>query len=571
MSGRSSQSITYEGIDLPSILQAITSRYNYLLSAKQQDVLPLPPAYSGPLDQRTKEILKESGLCLDQGLAYIGADISHLTDALCQLTENRRLLHDLRRGCRAALYPISILPLEILTDILCYAASDPINIFDTKHPAWAISKVCRLWRTIITTVCPEAWSRILVPCVSYRARMLNDDALSSSVLETVLSRSQTHRIDFTMEFDEVRVMDEPQKDIWAVAALHADRWEKLHLSIRPSDTNVLGVLCGRLSSLRECVLHFYTNDRGRNSPIDAFEYTPELTHMDLQGVAPDILVPSITPKLESFKYRAGSSDDIDEWWYTPHLISLKYFLNIIRNSPKLAVVDILCEPSYSNDTASPRIMRPLLSKLVVNNTAFLRSLLAPALKEVTLVEESSIDDSPHPGSLDFLADFHEFLVESRCSTLSRLDMTIEHLDHHFLSILQLTPALISFQLKTDGAWRNDAVVQELIVQLTNVEAFLPHLEEIELNLLTGQEWEVHCADCAMVNMVAARRHGSLQKFCFVAKLAILRNLGKDDVKRLEDFRADGLDVALRSLDNLIPAYVSPPWRCTPLRTPSPTS
>ncbi len=550
------------------MLQAITSRYNDLLSAKQQDVLPLPPAYSGPLDQRTTGILKESGLCLDHGLAYIDADISHFTDALHQLAENRRLLHDLKRGCRAALDPFSILPLEILTDILCYAASDPINVFDTKHPAWAISKVCRLWRTIIITVCPEAWTRMFVPCVDYRAIMLKDDALSS-VLGTVLSRSQTHGIDFTIKFNEVPRVVELQGNIWAAVVLHADRWEKLHLSIHPSVADILGDLRGRLSSLRECVLHFYTNDRGRNPLIDAFEYTPELTHMDLQGVDTDALTPSIAPKLKSFKYRANSKDD-DEWWCTPRFISLEYFLNIIRNSPELAVVDILYEPWSSNNAVSPRIMRPLLSKLVINNTAFLRSLLAPALKEVTLVEDSNPELSPQPGSSDFLADFHEFLVESRCSTLSRLDMTIEDLDHHFLSILQLAPALISFQLKTGGAWRNDAVMQELIVQLTNVEEFLPRLEEIELNLSTGEDWEIRCADCAMVNMVAARRHGSLQKFCFVAELAILCNLGEDDVKRLEDFRADGLDVALRSMYNLIPTYVDPSWRCKPLRTPSPT-
>ncbi|SJL12726.1 uncharacterized protein ARMOST_16157 [Armillaria ostoyae] len=491
MSSRSSLSIMHEGIDVPSMLQAITSRYNDLLSAKQQDVLPLPPAYSGPLDDRTTEILKESGLCLDQGLAYIDADISHLTDALRQLTENRRLLYDLRRKCRAALYPISILPLEILTDILCYAASEPINIFDTKHPAWAISK--------------------------------NIGSLQ--------------------------------------------RWEKLDLSIRPPDAGVLGYLRGRLSSLRVCVLHFYANEGGL---IDAFEYTPELTHMDLKGVAPDALAPSTAPKLESFKYRVNTVDEM-EWYRTQNWVSLEYFFSIIRNSPKLAVVDILCEPSSPNDTVSPRIMSPLLSKLVVNNTAFLRSLLAPALKEVTLVEDSDPELSPIPGSTDFFADFHKFLVESRCSTLSRLNMSIDHLDHHLLSILQLTPALISFQLKTSGAWRNDAVVQELIVQLTEVDAFLPRLEEIELNLLTGEDWAIHCADCAMVNMVAARRHRSLQKFCFVAEFAALCNLGKDDVKRLEDFKVDGLDVTLRSMYNCIPAHVSPAWGPMPLRTPSPTS
>ncbi len=47
-------------------------------------------------------------------------------------------------------------------------------------------------------------------------------------------------------------------------------------------------------------------------------------------------------------------------------------------------------------------------------------------------------------------------------------------------------------------------VQELIVQLTEEDVFLPCLEEVELNLLTDQDWKIHCADCAMMNMVAAQ-------------------------------------------------------------------
>ncbi len=130
-------------------------------------------------------------------------------------------------------------------------------------------------------------------------------------------------------------------------------------------------------------------------------------------------------------------------------------------------------------------------------------------------------------------------VELHCSTLSRPDMSTDYLNHHHLSILEVAPMLISFQLKTGGAWRNDVAVQELIVQLTEEDVFLPCLEEVELNLLTDQDWKIHCADCAMMNMVAAQWHCSLQKVCFVVEDTILP-LGNKDVKQLEDFSADSL-------------------------------
>ncbi len=79
--------------------------------------------------------------------------------------------------------------------------------------------------------------------------------------------------------------------------------------------------------------------------------------------------------------------------------------------------------------------------------------------------------------------------------------------------------------------------------------------------------DIHYANCVMVNMVAAWQHHSLQEFCIVVKDAILSNFGNEDVKQLEDSRADSLDVILHSIDNCIPAYVRP-CRGVQLRTPS---
>ncbi|KAK0441790.1 uncharacterized protein EV420DRAFT_1579571 [Desarmillaria tabescens] len=314
--------------------------------------------------------------------------------------------------------------------------------------------------------------------------MLKNGALSS-VLNTVLSRSQTHKLDITIDFDFTCDQNdsvlELQGNVWAALTAYAERWKKLNLSLSQFDMSELLGLRSRLSSLKECVLHCYEMGPRWESMIDAFQHSPELTHMDLQGMAPNTFVPFTAPNLESFKYRVEICDG--EEWNDGDGIPLEYFFNIIRNSPNLVALDVICEYS-SYDTVSPRIVKPLLSKLAVNNTAFLRSLLVPALKEATLTTDFYDSERGQPGSpTDFLADFHDLLVESRCSTLSCLAISINLLNQHLLSILQLTPALISFKLH-QYTWKDqyDVVMQEFVVQLTNAEAFLPRLEEIDLNL-----------------------------------------------------------------------------------------
>ncbi|KAK0449680.1 uncharacterized protein EV420DRAFT_1767052 [Desarmillaria tabescens] len=244
------------------MLQAVISRYDNILSAEQQDAVLLRQANSGPLDERTTAILEEAEL------------------ALHQLKEKRCFLHDAQRKHRAAssLSSIRTLPIEILTDIFCYAASDPIDILDTKHPAWAISKVCQLWRSIITTVCPEVWAKISVPRLRHDSAMVRKGALSSvlDTITTILSRSQTHMLHIAMDFDFFRggATSLFQDNVWFHLALDAERWEKLHVSISPFDTrSMLDRLYGCLSSLKECTLYCYELGPRPELMVIAFDYT----------------------------------------------------------------------------------------------------------------------------------------------------------------------------------------------------------------------------------------------------------------------------------------------------------
>ncbi|KAK0191989.1 hypothetical protein F5146DRAFT_1222225 [Armillaria mellea] len=472
-----------------------------------------------PLNERNRAISKDSELGVDRDLACINADISHFTDALRQLTEKRSLLEETQGKHQAILSPISTLPLELLTYIFRYAASEPIDIFDPKHPAWSISKVSQLWRSITTCLCPDIWTRISIEFSS--GPMQAVDVVS--LLDAVLSRANQSKLEITMVFGCPNLMDfstqELQEEVWTLLTMHAERWRKLHLSVSPEDTHVLYDL------------------EGRSKTITAFEHTPELTHMSLKGMNPDTIVPIATEKLESFKYRTEPFED--GGWTVGDGIPLEYFFNILRSSPNLAVFDVFHE--YSSYAAvSPRIIKPSLSKLVVNGSTFLRSLSLP----------------------DLLADFHELLVESRCSSLSHLLISVDNLDQHLCSILELASALISFELhQLDGTWNGqcDVVMQEFIVQLVNVKTFVPLLEELVLNLSVDGEVDIHFADDAMVNMIAARRDRSLRKFHLNTN-ARFCNLGKNGIERLRAFMADGLDVVVTSKDNCVnPKSRLPPF------------
>ncbi|PBK83542.1 hypothetical protein ARMGADRAFT_1170516 [Armillaria gallica] len=536
------------------MLQTIISRYDSLSADKQSVSLLLRRTDSGPLDERNKAILKELELGVDHDLACINADISHFTDALRQLTEKRCLLEEAKRKHQAALSPISTLPLEILTDVFRYAASDPINIFDAKHPAWSISKVSQPWRSITTRLCPDIWTRISIEFFSDPMHAV--DVIS--LLDAVLSRSNQSKLEITMAFGCPNLMhfstQELQREVWTLLTMHAERWGKLHLSVSPSDAHVLYDLQGhKLLSLQDCDVDCY--DAGdfemKPSQITAFEHTPELTHMSLKGINPDTVVPITTAKLERFRYRTEPYEG--DGWVVGDGIPLEYFFDILRSSPKLAVFDVFHEYS-SYATVSPRIIKPTLSKLVVNGTAFLRSLSLPALKDASLFSDSGDHDGPPGPPSAFLADFHDLLVQSRCSSLSRLLISVDILDQHLFSILELAPTLISFELRQrHGTWNDqcDVVMQEFIVQLANVETFVPLLEEFVLKLSIAGEVDIHFVDDAMVNMIAARRHRSLRKFRLDTDYARFCNLGKDGIERLKAFMADGLDVAVISMDKCV--------------------
>ncbi|KAK0231987.1 hypothetical protein EDD85DRAFT_955823 [Armillaria nabsnona] len=328
-------------------------------------------------------------------------------------------------------------------------------------------------------------------------------------------------------------VQELQGEVWTLLTMHMERWRKLHLSVSPSNMYVLYNLQGCLLSLQDCDVDCYDarDFEMKPSQITAFEHTPELTHMLLKGINPDTIIPITTSKLKRFRYRTSPTrvrDGLLVMGYRSNTSSISY---------------VPCQSLQS-----------LMSSTIVNGTAFLHSLSLPALKDASLFLDSGDHDGPLGPPLAFLADFHDLLVESRCSSLSRLLISVDILDQHLFSILELAPALILFKLhQHHGTWNDqyDVVMQEFIIQLANVETFVPLLEELVLKLLIAGEMDIHFADDIMVNMIAARRHCLLQKFCLDTDYARFCNLGKDGIERLKAFMADGLDIAVINMDKCV--------------------
>ncbi|KAK0449693.1 uncharacterized protein EV420DRAFT_782801 [Desarmillaria tabescens] len=269
-------------------------------------------------------------------------------------------------------------PIEILIETFSRASSldSSCSIFDIQHHSWAISQVCRSWRSVSTSMCSAMWSEIDID--------FNDDELRGkrdpiSMLRTVLSRSGQHVLD--IEFLMSYRAEEPfQCAMWEQVVAHAGRWSKIYHALSHQEPSHLACLRGRLVQLEECYIQ---RDHDHPGPsldlIDAFEHTPKLKNMTLVGLGPTTLVPVSYANLESFK------DERRDWHASDEIHT--YFINLLRHSPKLTEF----HTSYhcvGAGAAWPRISKPAVTYFSGCEETLFHSLSLPQLKHAEPLSNS---------------------------------------------------------------------------------------------------------------------------------------------------------------------------------------
>lgn len=253
----------------------------------------------------------------------------------------------------------------------------------------------------------------------------------------------------------------------------------------------------------------YANDR-LDRDIDAFEIAPKLKTLHLTGMHPEAIIPFPRANLVSFL----DARPLSRSQGTPE------YLDIIASAPNILLF------SYHHHTVIPQsaglqfpIVRNVsLRTLSASLGGFLSSLDLPGLTSVTLTSGCKMTKVVHADAIvcpaDALTGLQVLILRSRCSltTLHLVDVTM---DDHFLSILQLSPQLLSLTIEYH-VWTDEssvATMSRLFHQMTETRligdnvhyTLVPSLKELAIIMHQVDDLPVNFLNQDFLDMVTARR------------------------------------------------------------------
>ncbi len=511
-------------------LDEILAKHDWISAfAHPPDVTSLLHDNIAPSPLQTTQ-LKASLEGLKDPLVEIDSDLDLLRDAVRTLEARRLRLRSLKNDYETALSPIRRIPSEITMEILRRSwkydgfndtSSERrltgFNVFKIRDGPWHLGQVCSLWRNVIKTLCPELWASMTVEVpFPYRRKVpLKADAVE--ILSVVLERSRNHPLDFYFESQNVdpEVESESMKQCFDIMIAHSRRWRAVEMTIHPSFFPRLSLIRGKTNLLRDMYLDCYHNPP--SGDIRAFEIAPKLENLHLKGMHREANIPFPASNLVSFSdVRPFAGDQL-----TPT------YLDVVNSAPKLlsfsyndyGVQSLNIHPVPDPPSA---VIASSVEEISASSPSFMRSLVAPSLKKVTLTTmydfENDMEEQVIKCPAGALGALHQMLLQSQCS-LSSLRLVDAVLDDNLVSIIRLTPNLQEFVIEfyewVPGiADDYGAVMQSLVTRLSEVSevdgslqhTMVPFLQKLTIYLHTIRYAHVSFINYAFVDMVASRVH-----------------------------------------------------------------
>ncbi|KAK0189561.1 hypothetical protein F5146DRAFT_1224649 [Armillaria mellea] len=513
-------------------LDEILARHDWILAfTHPPDVTSLLHDNVSPSPLQTTH-LKASLERLKNPLVEIDGDLDKFRDAVRSLEARKLRLQSLKNDYETILSPIRRIPSEITMEILRRSWEDNenrgicegrqlagFNVFNVQEGPWHLGQVCSPWRNVIKTLCPELWASMTIetPFSGEPEVPLRADAVE--MLRVILERSRNHPLDFHFScYDPVpdSEMEEGEsqsmKQCFDIMIAHSKRWRAVEMTIHPSFFPRLSLIRGKIDLLRDMYI-----DCIRNPPsghICAFEIAPKLEILHLKGMHNEADIPFPASNLVSFSdARSFARDRL-----TPT------YLTVVKSAPKLRSFSYngygMPSPNIhpvSLDPSSP-VMASSVEKLSASSSSFLRSLVLPSLKEVTLTTmyDAEKEEQVITCPVGALGALHQMLLQSQCS-LTRLSLVDADLDDNLANILRLMPRLQEFAIEfyewvPDTADNYGPIMQSLVTQLSEVSvvdgflqhSMIPFLQELTVYLHTIRYAHVSFINSAFVDMVASR-------------------------------------------------------------------
>ncbi|PBK69589.1 hypothetical protein ARMSODRAFT_1084878 [Armillaria solidipes] len=499
---------------MQSTLEEILARHDWISTfTHPSDVLALLRTNDAPSPPQSAR-LKASFEGLQTALAELQSNLDLLHNVAASLQTQMSCLLSLKHDYETVLSPMRRIPSEIAMEILCRSWKDAefsdtslgrrpagFNVFRIREGPWHLGQVCSSWRNVIETLCPELWATMIVNLrVSFPYERLFGNLVE--ILRIVLERSRNHPLSFSFRFHGTEMEESGIPEIeqcFDTMITHSKRWKAVDLTI-PSDLVLrLSRIRGKIDWLTENLQH---------GDIHAFEIAPALEQLHLKGIHQVANIHFPTSNLVSFSdARSFAGDRL-----TPE------YLHIIKSSPKLRSFSYNDYGVQSLDIlplVHPPIMSPSVEELSASSPMFMRSLVLPSLKDVTLstnAHEKDMEEEVMSCPVGALGALHEMLLQSRCS-LSRLCLVDVVLDDHLTNIIRLMPGLQEFMINFNE-WVDDydPIMQSLVTQLSEVSlvdgtrqhSVVPSLQSLHVYLFNVRYSHVSFINSAFVDMVASR-------------------------------------------------------------------
>ncbi len=507
----------------PATLEKILARHEWISTfTHPPDVTFLLRTNDAPSPLQSAG-LKASLESVKTARAELQSDLDLLHDATAVLQSQMSRLQSFEDDYKAALSPIRRIPPEITMEIVrrsrenenlgsCYPGRHVFgfNVFTAQEGPWHLGQVCRSWRNVIETFCPELWAVVAVdiPLRLMLGTSLKVDALVE-MLRVVLERSRNHPLDFYLELYDAEagaLQTKVMERCFHILVAHSNRWRAIEIVVPPVLLPQLSLIRGKTECLRDIYI-YCSRAQPQSGDIHAFEIAPKLEKLYFKGLPLEANIHFPVGNLVSFSDERPFAGD--RW--TPK------YLDIIRSAPKLrsfSYNDYGIGP-ISTPFSVPGVMSRSVEELSASSPSFMRRLVLPSLKGFTLTTGCDIFRIGHElikCPVDALSALHKMLVQSQCF-LTRLHLIDVVLNDDLANIIRLVPGLQDFVIKFHE-WEEeyDPIMVSLVRQLSETtlvdgslqHTMVPSLQELGIYLYSLHYIHISFLDFAFVDMVASR-------------------------------------------------------------------
>ncbi|PBK60924.1 hypothetical protein ARMSODRAFT_965583 [Armillaria solidipes] len=354
-------------------------------SDHNHDTASIVPHLPVPLSSTDHRRLQTDIVDLENDITILDHQIRRLRASLSDLHRvQKRKKSQLERARKSSLTSIWSLPVEIIVEIIAFAAGDDNG--DIYHGVpWVLSHSCRLWRNIVLSAL-ATWSRIYI-----------DDTMSinsSNNIDVILECLAPHHS--RLHTLELNVCPPGFKALTGLVVANLPKPTALRLSIEGLD---ISGLIGGSDALEHAVLVSLYHALDRH--VEVFRHADALRDVHLYGID----FSYVRMPLRQLTRFAGDILDLDDY-----LLLFKDALELVEADLRMLCPQDLAHPSIPD--RGP-LWHTRLSRLsLYADIPGLKFIRLPALQYLRIEETRDTRDETF--TYDVGSDIHVFLRESQC-------------------------------------------------------------------------------------------------------------------------------------------------------------